>query len=690
MKNKIFPLIFLTMFFPIFAQEAVEKEQEEKPTLIKKISDINMRSFPWRDESWDCNTYVEYVKFAFEYITNPTPRRKRANAFTFFQTAEKNANVAVDLGIDPSATWKDLDLYCGKSEQQKYVANILDRTSTEIGKISFYSLLAQTTTNTQLLEQRQQIISLLKKDSKLAESLQNCFDQIKDAENILLNFWDKDHFKHMSEHYLFPKMLTFLNKSESLLFVKNSFKLTDMLIGTAFKTVTSVALIAYGVLHATNLMDVPKKLEEWVGKNYQTGVGMSGGYLTSFLWDVNNRWLHAGVALFLGIGCLSTLKYDYDGLYGSYLHIHCLQALTANFSKVAQNMKDIYEWIRYREELVNFEEFKALQEFYEKEIQANGVLEEVMDLLQKGTFKSESSIFCHNGVLLRTYILVHELKEKFEQALVSVARLDAYFSVSKLIKEHEGKTVDFCFPQFQEAEKPFIKIDNFWHPLIEKDKIITNSVVLGTEGKRANVVLTGPNEGGKSTILKAITLCLILAQTVGVVPAKSMIFTPFNSIATYLNITDDIGSGNSLFKAEVLRAQQLLEKVRDSKENEFNFAVFDEMFNGTSPVEGSAAAYSVAKHLAEYENSICMVATHFPLLTQLEDKTKTFSNYKVSVIKNRDGSIGYPYKLENGISTQHVALDILQNQGFASAIISDAQEITDFILNDRAYNPMIN
>ena len=187
-----------------------------------------------------------------------------------------------------------------------------------------------------------------------------------------------------------------------------------------------------------------------------------------------------------------------------------------------------------------------------------------------------------------------------------------------------------------------------------------------------NGVLTGPNEGGKSTMLKALTLCLQLAQTTGIAPAAAMTFTPFHSIDTYLNITDDIGAGNSLFKAEVLRTQQLIDRVATATPGQFNF---DEIFNGTSPVEGTAAAYSVAKHLGQFPNSMCMVPTHFPLLTQLETETTTFCNYKVSVNQFRDGSIGYPYKLEHGISNQHVALDILRNQGFDSNLVEEARSI---------------
>jgi len=152
-------------------------------------------------------------------------------------------------------------------------------------------------------------------------------------------------------------------------------------------------------------------------------------------------------------------------------------------------------------------------------------------------------------------------------------------------------------------------------------------------------------------------------------------FTPFSLISTYLNITDDLGAGNSLFKAEVQRTEKLLADIASPEPGHQSFIIFDEIFNGTSPLEGMAAAYSVAKYIADLPNTLCLVATHFKQLTKLEQTTNSFANYKVSVVTKKNGGINYPYKLEQGISDQHVAIDILRNEGFDSRILDEAQAI---------------
>lgn len=140
-----------------------------------------------------------------------------------------------------------------------------------------------------------------------------------------------------------------------------------------------------------------------------------------------------------------------------------------------------------------------------------------------------------------------------------------------------------------------------------------------------------------------------------------------------MNIVDDIASGNSLFKAEVLRTQYIFETVKQCNHKQHCFIVMDEIFNGTTPNEGQAAAYSYAKCIGSYSNTMCLIATHFSRLTELEEKTDYYQNYKVSVNYKENGDIGYTFKLKPGISDQHIALDILRTEGFDNEILNNAK-----------------
>lgn len=260
--------------------------------------------------------------------------------------------------------------------------------------------------------------------------------------------------------------------------------------------------------------------------------------------------------------------------------------------------------------------------------------------------------------------------------LRAIGEIDAYVSLAKLYRRHKAH---FSFAHYDsQASTPYVCAHNFWHPMIKPDVVVKNSLTLGHANTPRNGIVTGPNAGGKSTILKGLTLNILLAQTCGLVAAESMTLTPFSQINTYLNITDDIGSGDSLFKAEVKRAQNLLNQIKALDHSTFVFTIMDEIFCGTAPKEGEAVGCGVEKHLGAFPHSISLLATHYPRITELGDQEPaTFKNYKVTARKLPDGAIEYPYKIVEGKTTQNIAIDILQNEGFARDILNTANAILD-------------
>jgi DNA mismatch repair protein MutS len=162
----------------------------------------------------------------------------------------------------------------------------------------------------------------------------------------------------------------------------------------------------------------------------------------------------------------------------------------------------------------------------------------------------------------------------------------------------------------------------------------------------------------------------------GICPATCCSFTPFANIITYLNITDDIAAGKSHFKAGVARAQDLMTMLANLKPGEFSLAAIDELFNGTSYAEGQAAAYCLIELMGTYQQTINVTATHFPRITGLEQQSpELFKNYMVTVTFDRNGTIIYPFKLEPGCAQQHIALDILEQEGFGAAFVKRARSL---------------
>ena len=105
----------------------------------------------------------------------------------------------------------------------------------------------------------------------------------------------------------------------------------------------------------------------------------------------------------------------------------------------------------------------------------------------------------------------------------------------------------------------------------------------------------------------------------------------------------------------------------------------DEIFNSTNPVEGIAGAYSIAKKMSEYDNNILIFTTHYIYLTKLK-RTGRFINYRMNVVRgDAPHDITYPYKLEEGVSKQYIALDLLRKNGFDDDIIDEAVRVRNVL-----------
>ena len=235
-------------------------------------------------------------------------------------------------------------------------------------------------------------------------------------------------------------------------------------------------------------------------------------------------------------------------------------------------------------------------------------------------------------------------------------RIDAWSSLITMMKSMTSDSTDavndadkiaLTIPRFQwrnildqsidcndndKSCNPMVSIKGMWHPCLSKGgHVVKNNIHLGN-GNPNNIILTGPNAAGKSTLLKSLTLNVYMAHTIGVVCCDDIALTPMAIINTYMNIPDHIGK-ESLFEAEMNRSLQQLKCIENAQmENKYVFSVMDEIFTGTNYHEGVAGAYAVCKKLHQFKNSINVVSTHFSFLTDLEQEyPDSFKNYRMDI-----------------------------------------------------------
>lgn len=123
------------------------------------------------------------------------------------------------------------------------------------------------------------------------------------------------------------------------------------------------------------------------------------------------------------------------------------------------------------------------------------------------------------------------------------------------------------------------------------------------------MLLTGPNMGGKSTILRTACCLAILAQVGCYVPAEDYNCEVIDRIFTRIGASDKLELGKSTFFIEMEETKSVIEHGSSR-----SLAIMDELGRGTSTFDGLALAYSVLRNIAEDVRCYCMFATHYHML----------------------------------------------------------------------------
>lgn len=196
----------------------------------------------------------------------------------------------------------------------------------------------------------------------------------------------------------------------------------------------------------------------------------------------------------------------------------------------------------------------------------------------------------------------------------------------------------------------------------EGEKPVKNTIKL-----KKNIIITGPNASGKTTILKSTIINIILSQQFGCGFYDSGQLTPFHHIHCYLNIPDTSGR-DSLFQAEARRCKEILNCITEHPDNS-HFCVFDELYSGTNPEEAEISATSFMLYLQKYKLVSSLLTTHFVKVCKNLEKTKTIQNYKMVTRVNQNKKLIYTYKMDKGISEVKGGINVLTDLNYPKEII---------------------
>ena len=165
---------------------------------------------------------------------------------------------------------------------------------------------------------------------------------------------------------------------------------------------------------------------------------------------------------------------------------------------------------------------------------------------------------------------------------------------------------------------------------------------------------------GKSTLLKALSLCVYLAHAGLAVPATRAIMPFFNTISVAINLTDSIVSGYSHFMSEIITLKNVL---TEAKTGARCFAVFDELFRGTNIEDALEISAATIKGLTHFPNSFFIISTHLHQLKDLEEiKTNKITTCFIDC-KLTDNIPAFTYQLKEGWSDLKLGRILFEKEG---------------------------
>ena len=212
----------------------------------------------------------------------------------------------------------------------------------------------------------------------------------------------------------------------------------------------------------------------------------------------------------------------------------------------------------------------------------------------EGKLKEQMGLFV--GYFFEEFRKKQRIWEGFIEVL---AELDCLISLSLYAEQVGGVRPRFANGVFEIIEAK--------HPCLAPSDVIPNDIRLN---KRV-MLLTGPNMGGKSTLLRTACLQVVLAQTGSFVPSDSYDCDIIDRIFTRIGASDKLEEGKSTFFIEMEETETILANATSN-----SLAIMDELGRGTSTYDGMSIAQAVLKDMISRIRGRCMFATHYHSLAQ--------------------------------------------------------------------------
>lgn len=315
------------------------------------------------------------------------------------------------------------------------------------------------------------------------------------------------------------------------------------------------------------------------------------------------------------------------------------------------------------------------------------------------TNKTETKISSNEIDKISKQIIVH--KERF-QKVIKEKYLDIIYRIYNENRDLFGELLEYieliditkanvkCAKVYKyvrpilkckETESSFIEAKAIRHPIIERLLTDTEYIPNDLELSNSNtgIILYGLNAGGKSSLLRAVGLCCIMAQCGFFVPCDEFKFYPFKTIVSQVDLHDNIWKGQSSFVTEMIHLKDIL---KTSDENTLVLA--DELCKGSEVISATSIFASSVDVLSQ-KNVKFIFTTHLHKVAELKC-IKSLSNVRIahlSVEITKDKKIIFCRKLKQGPSQSLYGLEVAKALNLDKSFIHKAFEIRNELVGKK-------
>lgn len=302
----------------------------------------------------------------------------------------------------------------------------------------------------------------------------------------------------------------------------------------------------------------------------------------------------------------------------------------------------------------NFKDFNNTMMEHKKQINK---MKETIKTLNMCTTKYAK---CSQIGLLLKYNFDIYYDSDYHNTIMYLIYLNQYhkniMDISNLVKNQK---LNIC----KYTKKKSTKMVNMYYLPHINESCIGNDIKLNK-----NIMITGPNASGKTTVIKSSIINIFLSQSLGVGCYNKCLLNPYQHFHSYLNIPDT-SNRDSLFQAEARRCKDIFSYIKKN-DKERHLCIFDEIYSGTNPEDAVLCATVYLNGINQYKKNVDYVlTTHYLELCKSFNKDKCVKTQQMSVKENDDNTIEYSYKLKDGISEVHGGYQVLKKLEYPDELL---------------------